>query len=302
MSDHAGSRTAPHRLHWGGSLLELTARRAGLRTHVVLLRDGTPIGDASAVGRVLIRLPADGEQPGEDAGAPSVLVLSALPGVISKALLLVPQPQEDTESGETAENAGDTPAGTTSDTPPDDPLTAMPKGVAELAGFARAERHLFAPPPGTFAARLLAFQRDHPKTYAARHVVLAVAKVALGLLGVAVLFQVLLRHVLDWIGAHLPRLDLPDIPWPDIDLPQIPWPDIDWPDFALPGWLLAVVATAKYWVPVLVAIGLAGREVRRRSNKHAKSGHDDPATGHDDPATGHTGQLREDGRDNAGTG
>lgn len=240
-----------YRLEWDGTTLELVARRAALRTEVVLLRDGEPVGEGSGTGRLLLPVPQEaGEPDGDRDGAarrpPTVLALSVLPGTISRAFLLVPKPGDAEGSGGNAE---------------------LPKAPAELGGFARVERHPFEPPPGTLAARLLAFQRRHPRLYAARHVVLAVGKVLLGLLGVALLAQLLLRRVVGWIAERLPHVDPPSIPWPDVDLPSIPWPDIDLPDLRLPGWLLAVMATAKYWVPILVAVGLAVREVRKRTSK-----------------------------------
>ncbi|HZG92538.1 MAG TPA: hypothetical protein VEZ42_20195, partial [Pseudonocardia sp.] len=132
-------------------------------------------------------------------------------------------------------------------------------------GLATARKRRFAPPPGTPAARLLAFERDHPRLWASRLVVLAVTKVVLGVLGVTAFIKLLLQPVLTWLRGLLPDFDLPSIPWPDIDLPEIPWPDIDLPDLpAAPGWLQALLDTAKFWGPVLAAVGLAVREVQRR--------------------------------------
>jgi hypothetical protein len=103
-------------------------------------------------------------------------------------------------------------------------------------------------------------------------VLLAAGKVALALLGLWAFVQLVLRQVVSWLAGFLPEIDwpeidLPAIPWPDIDLPDIPWPDLDLPDLALPGWLLVVLATAKFWVPVLIAVGVAVTEVRRRSRR-----------------------------------
>jgi hypothetical protein len=70
--------------------------------------------------------------------------------------------------------------------------------------------------------------------------------------------------VLDWITDRLPDIDLPSIPWPDIDLPSIPWPDIDLPELAVPSWLRVVLGTAKFWLPVLLAIGVTMAEIRRQ--------------------------------------
>ena len=71
---------------------------------------------------------------------------------------------------------------------------------------------------------------------------------------------------LDW--GWLPDWDLPRIPRPD--LPDIPWPDIDLPELSLPGWLAALLATKKYWFPILVAVAVAVAEVRRRQRRDAE--------------------------------
>lgn len=99
---------------------------------------------------------------------------------------------------------------------------------------------------------------------------LAVGEVVLGVLGLALFVQLDPWRVVGWITERLPQFPWPAITWPDVDLPAIPWPDIDWPDLpdlSLPGWLQAVIATAKYWVPVLVAVGVAAHEVERRKRK-----------------------------------
>jgi len=240
-------------LKYDGQLLELTARRDGLRTRVALFVDGDQVGEAAGIGRVMTTLPVAmpaaagsterdtgrSDEAGCQAPQPTVLVLSLLPGTVSRALLLLPRP---------------------------DSTAAGP------AGLVAAERHTFTPPPGSFAARLLIFQRHHPRLYASRHVALAVGKVAAALLGLAVLVRLLLQPVLDWISAWLPDIDLPSIPWPDIPWPDIRWPDIDLPELALPPWLLVIIGTAKFWVPVLIAIGVAVAEVRRRRAAAAREG------------------------------
>jgi hypothetical protein len=117
--------------------------------------------------------------------------------------------------------------------------------------------------------------------WASRHVVLAAARIGLALLGVAAFLRLLVQPLLDWLlgllrpffawlRGLLPDIDLPDIPWPDI-----PWPDIDLPDLHAPGWLLLLLATAKFWGPILVAIGAAVVEVQRRRRAAARrSGQD----------------------------
>jgi hypothetical protein len=243
-------RSAPFRLDHDGTLLELHARRDGLRTRAALLRDGEPVAEAVGLGAVLLPLVADAGERG-----PTAVAFTLLPGVVSRALLLVPRPPVDPD----AEPEGRGPA--------DEVLGELP---APLARFATARRHAFAPPVGSPAARLAAFERAHPRLWASRHVALASAKVALALLGVAAFIRLLVQPVISWLLALLPDLDLPAIPWPDIDLPDIPWPDLDLPDLSVPGWLLVLVGTAKYWGPILVGVGLAVAEVRRRRRAAAR--------------------------------
>ncbi|WP_157063330.1 hypothetical protein [Luteipulveratus mongoliensis] len=111
------------------------------------------------------------------------------------------------------------------------------------------------PEPGSKAARLEAKAREHPRLYAARHVVGAVAGLLVPLLGLGLLVKLLLG----WLTDRLPDVNLPSI-----DLPSLPLPDWDLPDWELPGWVTAAVAVAKYVVPVAIAIGIAAHEVRRR--------------------------------------
>ncbi len=108
----------------------------------------------------------------------------------------------------------------------------------------------------------------NPRLYAARHVLLGVAKVALPILGVWLLAQ---------LAGLLPdvSIDLPNIPWPDLDLPSIPWPDINlpsipWPDWQAPFWLRWILDNAKFVLPILLGIALARNEIRRRASQPAK--------------------------------
>ncbi len=235
------------RLDWQGGTLELRAGRSGVRTTATLLRDDVPVAEGRGVGRVLLPLPAAGEP------SPAVLVLALLPGTVARAVLLVPRPREH---GDTPDGDGDT---------PDD-------AASRAVGLATAERHPFAPEPGTLAARLRAFEDRHPRLWASRHVVAAVVRVLAGLLGLLVLLQALVRPVLRWLAGLVPDVDLPELPLPDLDLPSLPWPDLDLPDLAVPGWLAAVLATAKVWGPVLVGVGVAVAEVRRRRRRDAVDG------------------------------
>jgi hypothetical protein len=99
--------------------------------------------------------------------------------------------------------------------------------------------------------RAARFARRYPRLYALRHV----AKAAAALIGIALLVNL------------LPAIPWPDIPLPSIDLPEIPWPDIPWPQFDLPAapeWLAAILEAKKYWLPILIGIVLAVRELRKR--------------------------------------
>ena len=73
-------------------------------------------------------------------------------------------------------------------------------------------------------------------------------------------------------GAGCPTGTCRASPTEPPDLPDIPWPDLDLPDWSLPGWLAAVLASKKYWFPILVAIGVAVAEVRRRRRRDAEWG------------------------------
>ncbi len=228
------------RLAWQGRTLEVAAGRSGLRTTATLVSDGATVAEGHGLGHVLLRLP-------EPEPSPSVLVLAPLPGLVVRTVLLVPRPRE--AGADPREDAG--------------------TGAPDLA---TAERHPFDPEPGTAAARLRAVEERHPWLWAARHVVAAVLRVLAVLLGLAVLLQALVRPVLRWLAGLVPDLDLPDLDLPDLPLPELDLPELDLPDMALPGWLAAVLATAEIWGPVLVAVGVAVAEVRRKQRRHTGSG------------------------------
>jgi hypothetical protein len=68
-----------------GQLLELSARRNGLRTRVELFVDRHLVGEASGVGRVMAPFPVgpdagSSDRTGSESSQPTVLVLSVLPG------------------------------------------------------------------------------------------------------------------------------------------------------------------------------------------------------------------------------
>lgn len=122
------------------------------------------------------------------------------------------------------------------------------------------------PEPGSALAVREARAAQRPTLYAARHVGAGVAKVLLPIVGVWLLAR---------LAGLLPDIDLPGIPLPSIDLPSIPWPDIHlpsipWPDWELPGWVQWVRERAKYVLPILIGIGLARSEIRRRKSEPGK--------------------------------
>lgn len=119
----------------------------------------------------------------------------------------------------------------------------------------------FSPPAGSRAEKLEALARERPALYASRHVAIAAGKLLLGLLGLGALF-----------GWLLPRIPFPSIPSPDVDLPSVPLPSIDRPEVTLPGWVEAILGTAKWWAPIVVAIFIAAGEVekRRRRQENAR--------------------------------
>lgn len=124
----------------------------------------------------------------------------------------------------------------------------------------------FSPPEGSLMAKLERLEREKPVLYASRHVGLAAGKLVAGLLGIGAIFKLLLPRI-PW-----PDIDLPDVRLPKIDLPDVPWPDLDipWPDLELPAWMKAVLATAKWWGPIVAAIFVALHEVDKNRKKHAK--------------------------------
>lgn len=128
----------------------------------------------------------------------------------------------------------------------------------------------FTPPPGTRAARLARFRREHPALYAARHIAIAVLQVALPLLGIGALITGLLPD-LDWswlpdIRVFLRSLRAQIGAWlPDIGLPFDPR---QW----LRPWILWVVkspvfAWGKWLLPVVIASFVAIEEFQRHQRK-----------------------------------
>lgn len=140
----------------------------------------------------------------------------------------------------------------------------------------------FEPPPGTRAARLVQFQREHPALYATRHVALATLKVALPLLGLGGLLTALLPQI-DWswvadIGAFVRSLRLQSGEWiPDIDLPFLSRPEWISPIVkSVVAWVKPLVGWAKWVLPIIIAILVAIEEVQRHQRKQrSKHGADE---------------------------
>lgn len=121
-------------------------------------------------------------------------------------------------------------------------------------------------PPGTKAARLQAWGRQHPRLYAIRHVLSSGLGILLGLIGINWLIRL--------IRPYLPEVSFPEIPWPDIprpqiSLPRIPWPRLDFLDITPPAWVVVLLDTSKYWMPLLVGVLVAIWEVRRQRRQRA---------------------------------
>lgn len=135
------------------------------------------------------------------------------------------------------------------------PIGVDPKQVDE-------EGMAFAAPAGSRAARLESLKRERPELYAARHVVVALLQVLVGGLGIGALLRGL-----------LPRLSLPDIPWPDLpdvpwpDLPNLPIPDIDLPDVAIPDWIGTLWSSVNWLIPIVIAVVVAFNEVDKRRKR-----------------------------------
>ncbi|MEV5831775.1 hypothetical protein AB0L25_40050 [Spirillospora sp. NPDC052242] len=237
-------------LEHDGRLLEAETSLAGWRRCVRLYVDSAPAGEASGFNPVAV--------PFGDAEVRAVFDPVGLVDGQAARCELVPRAQEGGEDAEDGEKSGDESDGSDE---------ADGKGVR------------FAPPEGSRAARREALARAHPVLFASRHVVLAAGQVLLPLLGLGVLVRMLVELV-PWPDVALPDVSLPDVDLPDLPLPDVPWPDIDPPDISAPWWVQAVLATAKFWVPLLVAVGVALREVSRRRRQRAEEeAHRDGADG-----------------------
>lgn len=160
-------------------------------------------------------------------------------------------------------------------------------------GESNHPEHDLTPPAGTWAERVTNFANDHPNVYASRHVIKATLQAILGILGVgAILWGLLPRldihlpipdlEIGDWIRSIVPGwvqgiLQLPQraFTWLFGWIPEITFVDrfiawirtIGFP----PAWLESVASSARYWIPVVLALGVALQEIERRNKNAAKT-------------------------------
>jgi hypothetical protein len=233
------------RLKHDSQLLELAARRGrGLRTRVELFIDRHRVGEASGVGRVLAPLPA-----ATPAAAGSAL------GEADAGL----SDQTEEESSRPMVLVRSTLPGTVSQA-----LLLVPRLAStdhDAIRTGRTRRRLtmrrcphrqrgqrdwpdWSPRKGILSTRL----RDHSRTdywpsnatiRGCTPAAMCCARSAGSRRGCS---------VLQWI--HLPEL-------------------------AVPAWLQVIIGTAKFWLPVLIAIGVALAEIRRRRAAAAREGNRD---------------------------
>lgn len=142
-------------------------------------------------------------------------------------------------------------------------ILAVPRGTDPRK--ADAEGIAFTPPPGSHAARMDELRRRQPLLYAARHVVIAVAQVVFGFLGIGALIWALVEGLLPRIILLLP--DLPAIPWPAIPWPSLPLPAIDLPDLSHLAWIKDLWNSVNWLVPIIIAIIVALNEVNKRRKR-----------------------------------
>jgi hypothetical protein len=135
---------------------------------------------------------------------------------------------------------------------------------SELGAKAAAHTGLggidLVPEPGSRAEARESWIRAHPRLYVVRRVATALTGVLLSLLMVWLLTRI-----------HIPWPNI-SIPWPDWRLPSIPWPNVSipWPDWELPDvplWIRELLGKVKYVWPVLLALGIAQAEVKRRKQQ-----------------------------------
>ncbi len=138
------------------------------------------------------------------------------------------------------------------------------EAAASLVGVGGVD---FEPQPGSKAARREEWIRAHPRLYTARRGAAAIGSVLGGVLAA----WLLARFAFSIRLPGLPRIPLPDLPdLPGVPWPSIPWPDVSLPDWSLPGWAREVASYAKFVFPVVLALGMARSEIRRKRQQEAR--------------------------------
>lgn len=266
----SGAPVGRWRLVHGGRRLEVETERAGWDHTARLYADGERLAEATGFPKVTLPF-------GELEVVAAFDAMGLVTGQAARCVLRVREAGEDGESAEEAEEE------------------AEERTSGETAAV--REPVAFEPPAGTRAARREAFARAHPELYASRHVAAAVGRVLFPLLGLGVLVKLLLALV-PWPKVALPDVDLPSVPWPDVPWPDAPWPDL--PEVSAPSWARTLLAAAKVAVPVLIAVGVAAREVERRKRSAAQQGEQAGAGERDHD--GRDGRLPPRGRAGASQG
>ena len=124
---------------------------------------------------------------------------------------------------------------------------------ASLVPAGSDDEYELDPEPGTRAARIAAWGRAHPTLYASRYVISGATQVAIAVIGLT--FALKLLPSIPLPSLDLPTIDLPDLPLPSLDLPDLP---------ELPGWIQATLDSKQYWLPIVIGLALAARELDRR--------------------------------------
>lgn len=254
---------AAYRLDHRGHRFELTAGRGPKGTVYRLLLDGRQVAEQETTWRdprfVLSELDL-GLDPDElGLGGGRVVASSWRRGRISSCNLVLPANALKKETA--TDRSADATTGPSGDSPGD-------SEGDEGSPLDKPERIPFEPPAGTRAHRAHVFKRDHPKLYAARHLVIAVGEVVVALVGIRIAIGIIPWDKLPFPDLDLPSIDLPSIPWPDIDWPDLDLPDIDWP--SLPGWVTAILDNKQFWLPILIAVFATFGEVERRRKRRER--------------------------------
>ncbi|MGI5169624.1 hypothetical protein ACQEU3_35265 [Spirillospora sp. CA-253888] len=263
-----GSTEGRWLLRNGEHRIEVEASPRGKTRWARLLVDGRQVAEKETKLKSLTIKLAEIAEPGvlaEFGEEAQLKVIWGWLGDPDRVAVLVPKPKDedddgDDEGGKVGLEKAEKPKGD------DESKREKEKEEALNELLKRFDELPFAPPEGTRAHKREKFAREHPKVYAARHVALAAGKVLWPLLGIGLAIKLPWPDI-PWPDVHVPMpdVDLPSIPWPDVDLPDIPWPD-----WHMPGWLKAILGTTKYWIPILIAIGMAVGEYDRRKKQRAK--------------------------------